>query len=309
MLSDPKKRARRRSCASGLNAPSGAQCFPTGPVRRRRHVFCRVSMHLLVLSAFRRPGGWSSMRRTTWSQCTFWCSVLSDFFTYESDTGDRQRLNAPSGAQCFPTSSSRRHRRMALLSQCTFWCSVLSDCTLPVHGQCRTCLNAPSGAQCFPTDLNGPYGMQMVWSLNAPSGAQCFPTNIVLDIWHRPASIPVSMHLLVLSAFRPGDRGGDGRSPACLNAPSGAQCFPTLRSATSDPKGRVSMHLLVLSAFRREGRRVYRRCRDVSMHLLVLSAFRRFPPQCGLQFHRQRASQCTFWCSVLSDTDAAAAFE
>ena len=53
MLSDPKKRARRRSCASGLNAPSGAQCFPTGPVRRRRHVFCRVSMHLLVLSAFR----------------------------------------------------------------------------------------------------------------------------------------------------------------------------------------------------------------------------------------------------------------
>ena len=61
-------------------------------------------------------------------------------------------------------------------------------------------LNAPSGAQCFPTrraylDVAG------IDSLNAPSGAQCFPTQ-VSDLGESPA-LPVSMHLLVLSAFRP----------------------------------------------------------------------------------------------------------
>ena len=137
------------------------------------------------------------------------------------------------------------------VSQCTFWCSVLSD--VPVGG--RVC-----------GGLRG---------LNAPSGAQCFPTNIVLDIWHRPASIPVSMHLLVLSAFR---REGRRVYRRCrdvsmhllvlsafrrfvfyhphpgsvrLNAPSGAQCFPTAHALGVDRRGRVvSMHLLVLSAFR-----------------------------------------------------------
>ena len=59
------------------------------------------------------------------------------------------------------------------------------------------------------------------------------------------------MHLLVLSAFRlePAEEVFD-RSPG-LNAPFGAQCFPTRRArlflAASDS---VSMHLLVLSAFR-----------------------------------------------------------
>ena len=87
------------------------------------------------------------------SQCTFWCSVLSD------QVGDarQERLEAP--------------------SQCTFWCSVLSDK--------RT-------AVCIRTS----------------------PT--------------VSMHLLVLSAFRRHQKG------------------PTHNRIT----GKVSMHLLVLSAFR-----------------------------------------------------------
>ena len=86
-------------------------------------------------------------------------------------------LNAPSGAQCFPTPPrNKRCNSCTVRSQCTFWCSVLSD--------------------------------------------------VVESLLHLHGRI-VSMHLLVLSAFR---RGPSARS---------------LRSRF------VSMHLLVLSAFRR----------------------------------------------------------
>ena len=64
----------------GLNAPSGAQCFPTG----------------FDGNSVKTQGG-------KLSQCTFWCSVLSDEFV---EQGIHQ---AP------------------VVSQCTFWCSVLSD--------------------------------------------------------------------------------------------------------------------------------------------------------------------------------------
>ena len=37
-----------------------------------------VSMHLLVLSAFRRTERESIVGASRMSQCTFWCSVLSD---------------------------------------------------------------------------------------------------------------------------------------------------------------------------------------------------------------------------------------
>ena len=37
------------------------------------------------------------------SQCTFWCSVLSDRLARELMNRHRTGLNAPSGAQCFPT--------------------------------------------------------------------------------------------------------------------------------------------------------------------------------------------------------------
>ena len=61
-----------------------------------------VSMHLLVLSAFRQNYAESAIVRIGPSQCTFWCSVLSDrilrrILLY------RLSLNAPFGAQCFPT--------------------------------------------------------------------------------------------------------------------------------------------------------------------------------------------------------------
>ena len=64
------------------------------------------------------------------------------------------------------------------------------------------------------------------------------------------ADFQVSMHLLVLSAFR---RPGGGFYASA---------------------GDVSMHLLVLSAFRRIILRLPRLTHRVSMHLLVLSAFR-----------------------------------
>ena len=87
------------------------------------------------------------------SQCTFWCSVLSDggesrhstlvlmgrlnapsgaqcFPTCGNKSQARlgQSLNAPSGAQCFPTRSTFECKTLEdVMSQCTFWCSVLSD--------------------------------------------------------------------------------------------------------------------------------------------------------------------------------------
>ena len=60
-----------------------------------------VSMHLLVLSAF-RPEDVAAAFGDALSQCTFWCSVLSD---------DWRHLFGVLGGE----------------SQCTFWCSVLSD--------------------------------------------------------------------------------------------------------------------------------------------------------------------------------------
>ena len=107
-------------------------------------------MHLLVLSAFR-------LDRVTIPQ-----PILPS-------------LNAPSGAQCFPTADARASHTS-------------------VAG-----LNAPSGAQCFPT-----WGMEtrrtVREGLNAPSGAQCFPTGKGQDSYNSEGV--VSMHLLVLSAFR-----------------------------------------------------------------------------------------------------------
>ena len=111
--------------ATSLNAPSGAQCFPTsawlGVADQGR-----VSMHLLVLSAFRRGRACVEASLAVESQCTFWCSVLSDAHGWR--TGDR-----PLG------------------SQCTFWCSVLSDDEYVGQDTPKQSLNAPSGAQCFPT--------------------------------------------------------------------------------------------------------------------------------------------------------------
>ena len=108
-------------------------------------------MHLLVLSAFRRPQHCSKTRPHPRSQCTFWCSVLSDPLFFR-------------------------------------WTRRLSG------------LNAPFGAQCFPTKEEFNRVVTYVTSLNAPFGAQCFPTlRKISSLFLR---LRVSMHLLVLSAFR-----------------------------------------------------------------------------------------------------------
>ena len=66
------------------------------------HLNALVSMHLLVLSAFRPKDDTLVWRDLGLSQCTFWCSVLSDLPTRRTLLR-RLRLNAPFGAQCFPT--------------------------------------------------------------------------------------------------------------------------------------------------------------------------------------------------------------
>ena len=85
------------------------------------------------------------------SQCTFWCSVLSDPRLKPLKSASYASLNAPFGAQCFPTGDRQPRTLPTPTSQCTFWCSVLSDPDLPSVTSLPSCLNAPFGAQCFPT--------------------------------------------------------------------------------------------------------------------------------------------------------------
>ena len=207
----------------GLNAPFGAQCFPTKR-SSAASTAARVSMHLLVLSAFRQER-LANQQFATVSQCTFWCSVLSD--------------------------SRRRSRTTATCrSQCTFWCSVLSD------------------------------ALAYVGAVDAFS---------------------VSMHLLVLSAFRHGRIWATGGTANGLNAPFGAQCFPTAtprscttRSATSQ----CTFWCSVLSDARElatpPATPAPSQCTFWCSVLSDLSGLRR-------RVMRSLLSQCTFWCSVLSD--------
>ena len=60
-------------------------------------------MHLLVLSAFRLEDTTDYAVNGFMSQCTFWCSVLSDKTKMELNKELTEGLNAPFGAQCFPT--------------------------------------------------------------------------------------------------------------------------------------------------------------------------------------------------------------
>ena len=132
-----------------------------------------VSMHLLVLSAFRHDV-LVTVEPCPVSQCTFWCSVLSD-----SESGDRMTSDERVSMHLLVLSAFRHDREplpySGRVSQCTFWCSVLSD---PVGGrgvQLGRGLNAPFGAQCFPTHLAWRVRARST-RLNAPFGAQCFPT-------------------------------------------------------------------------------------------------------------------------------------
>ena len=233
----------------------------------------RVSMHLLVLSAFRQIRVRGRSRVIIESQCTFWCSVLSD-------PHHHWHPPHPCESQCTFWCSvlsdrvTRKHSELVcILSQCTFWCSVLSDIISDAGGLLGGCLNAPFGAQCFPTlrPLGGERSLLRVsmhllvlsafrpgWLPGQTFGpglvsmhllvlsafrheqidsemdilrSQCtFWCSVLSDVCpgaERVPQIPVSMHLLVLSAFRRGTSLDSSFRFSRLNAPFGAQCFPT----------------------------------------------------------------------------------
>ena len=223
-----------------------------------------------VLSDYKNTlaAGWTAK-----SQCTFWCSVLSDLVELDPWELIFDRLNAPSGAQCFPTFYHTDRPTGVGESQCTFWCSVLSDpeeasrvgrtFRVSMHLLVLSAFRPPTKKSSSTPKLR----------LNAPSGAQCFPT---LCLVHQ-----VGAH-------------------ARLNAPSGAQCFPTGLVTTVYDMGIVlSQCTFWCSVLSDGGGRPISSVEEVSMHLLVLSAFRReaYSDRCSVFC----LSQCTFWCSVLSD--------
>ena len=107
--------------------------------------------HRLALGAF-RPDEADDDAWVVLSQCTFWCSVLSDRSSSTCPRSTKTSPNAPSGAWCFPT---EKKATRGLTSS--------------------PCLNAPSGAWCFPTPI-GLHHEHNQRRLNAPSGARCFPT-------------------------------------------------------------------------------------------------------------------------------------
>ena len=267
------------------------------------------------------------------SQCTFWCSVLSDpFRRAPSGRVCLYGLNAPSGAQCFPTDRRLCDEAYPDESQCTFWCSVLSDsetsptceapCTVSMHLLVLSAfrlghlgisdtrpfrLNAPSGAQCFPTGRIGFASSQSPDDcLNAPSGAQCFPTDEDGNLTQNPFD-QVSMHLLVLSAFRQCTK-----RPVRLLRRLASQCTfwcsvlsDATRSIRTSPEKLVSMHLLVLSAFRLES--VDERRQPLRSQCTFWCSVLSDPRPKSEEQGRLHPSQCTFWCSVLSDVAASVA--
>ena len=138
---------------SCLDAPFGAQCFPTVDAGTDPDGRLNVSMHLLVLSAFRLVNDCKERQKAFRSQCTFWCSVLSDSLDPETTRNTSVSVS------------------MHLLVLSAFRRGHTASPGLRVH----TCLNAPFGAQCFPTTRVRPAGVPS-GCLNAPFGAQCFPT-------------------------------------------------------------------------------------------------------------------------------------
>ena len=236
------------------------------------------------------------------SQCTFWCSVLSDL-TAGTVGKLVSGLNAPFGAQCFPTRRDVEGRaRTPGVSMHLLVLSAFRPGRVYREACILTRLNAPFGAQCFPTGrrvlCRGRGG-----SLNAPFGAQCFPTTFFQSF--RFVSAPgVSMHLLVLSAFR--HTGRQLHQRHCRWSQCTFWCSVLSDFTTRDVwkclRFLVSMHLLVLSAFRQAITRILLpQAARVSMHLLVLSAFRRKADFLVVEMSGE--SQCTFWCSVLSDNE------
>ena len=165
---------RRKAC---LNAPSGAQCFPT----------LRITTCSCKLACLNAPSG---------AQC---------FPTSIRQTFRRTwilRLNAPSGAQCFPTGEYWLRYGYAVKSQCTFWCSVLSDALIVGW-------DGPGDAVSMHLLVLSAFRLSVTDGYILPDQlvrSQCtFWCSVLSDMaidGLDAATHIVSMHLLVLSAFR-----------------------------------------------------------------------------------------------------------
>ena len=239
MLSDPAATPSPSSReGSGLNAPSGAQCFPTAVGKAARaNGWPGLNAPSGAQCFPTRNDVYGVYPNSRVSQCTFWCSVLSDS-KFEAPLRAHNVVSMHLlGAQCFPTLWDALEAAREARSQCTFWCSVLSDSHMVlayvrVIGTVSMHLLVLSAFRplyprlwCFPqfwsqctfwcsvlSDTSPWHATRPTCScLNAPSGAQCFPTRR-------------------LAARSPTPK-------ACLNAPSGAQCFPTENPLRALKKG------------------------------------------------------------------------
>ena len=281
-----------------LNAPFGAQCFPTNKMEFINLTPHPVSMHLLVLSAF-RLGPTEEREPVYVSQCTFWCSVLSDKLnvalsesilsvsmhllvlsafrpacTHHTHHATPPRLNAPFGAQCFPTvRTDAAARASPSRSQCTFWCSVLSDLERR-HGVRNVVASQCTFWCSVLSDRNGIVQQSLLTT------SQCtFWCSVLSDALIPSGSVMVLVSQCTFWCSVLSDSGLVRRSVVtmlCLNAPFGAQCFPTLNGHGTETGRKPSGLNAPFGA----------QC---------------FPTYGKAHGAAETQSQCTFWCSVLSD--------
>ena len=137
---------------NGLNAPFGAQCFPTAQTRKVKQM--ASSLNAPFGAQCFPTGNQCSGAWRVWSQCTFWCSVLSDLaLVPQHSVGEAVSMHLLV-LSAFRLGKGRHRTQRVGLSQCTFWCSVLSDGPKMFIRDCGVfpSLNAPFGAQCFPTE-------------------------------------------------------------------------------------------------------------------------------------------------------------
>ena len=161
-----------------------------------------VSMHLLVLSAFRLSFNADyHVALYVWSQCTFWCSVLSDGGSWSSHKARPRVSMHLLVLSAFRPATAGSTGSTASVSMHLLVLSAFRLNSEEKRQLAETAgLNAPFGAQCFPTCSTSIPLRSSSSRLNAPFGAQCFPTTRRRR--RRTRTRCVSMHLLVLSAFR-----------------------------------------------------------------------------------------------------------
>ena len=201
VLSDPRRTCRRGRRRRGLNAPFGAQCFPTGNNILGFLLRLHVSMHLLVLSAFRPNKGPKpvNLRRVSMHLLVLSAFRLLESFLFFSGFFC---LNAPFGAQCFPTPKQKPWFKIGRVSMHLL---VLSAFRLHhVEGKALLSINVSMHLlvlSAFRQELYDRFGGSL-------SRSQCtFWCSVLSDSMaqscgSKPTNIKVSMHLLVLSAFR-----------------------------------------------------------------------------------------------------------